>query len=68
MNFKVGDVVALKSGGPEMTVVGSALSFPEKHPMVECCWFDSSNDKKKGFFPPEALEKIQSTQMIEQTV
>jgi len=49
--FKPGDVVILKSGGPLMTIEGEKgkLGYP-------CRWFEG-NDPKRGFFPPETIEK-----------
>jgi uncharacterized protein YodC (DUF2158 family) len=50
--FKVGDVVQLKSGGPKMTVEeirGDGLL---------CCWFAGA-EKKFGDFPADALETPQ---------
>jgi uncharacterized protein YodC (DUF2158 family) len=49
-------VVKLKSGVPNMTVMGPAKSFHGEHPLVECCWSDN-DDKKTGSFPPGILEK-----------
>jgi uncharacterized protein YodC (DUF2158 family) len=48
--LKVGEVVVLMSGGPEMTVeVG-----PDDKDQVVCTWFDG--DKRlKGVFPVAAL-------------
>jgi uncharacterized protein YodC (DUF2158 family) len=48
-NFSVGDLVALKSNSPKMTVsaVGTA--------MVSCVWFDGSK-KFEDSFPPNTLE------------
>lgn len=34
--FKIGDVVALKSGGPKMTVAKDPTGDPQT---VECAWF-----------------------------
>jgi uncharacterized protein YodC (DUF2158 family) len=48
--FRVGDVVELKSGGPEMTV-----SFILPTGKVFCVWFDRS-EKMEETFPPEALQ------------
>lgn len=50
--FKVGDVVRLKSGGPSMTVVG----FQKTHPsMASCVWFLSGEELYKEFFTVESL-------------
>lgn len=52
MDFKPGDVVILKSGGPLMTVVG------KKSDGIHCCWFSEKDDNFKQFtFPAEMLEK-----------
>jgi uncharacterized protein YodC (DUF2158 family) len=48
MQFQIGDLVLLKSGGPLMTVT----DFNEK---IECSWFDGKK-KQSGWFPAEALE------------
>lgn len=53
MHFQVGDVVQLKSGGPDMTIEnftdgGSAL----------CVWFDGT-ERKSGTFNPRALMKVE---------
>ena len=50
--FKIGDVVELKSGGPDMTVVahtGGGLS---------CIWFDDDQGLHDGTFPPETLDLV----------
>ncbi|NWJ65335.1 DUF2158 domain-containing protein [Vibrio parahaemolyticus] len=51
MMFEVGDVVTLKSGSPEMTVVG--LDFGGN---LICNWFDSKQELKSGSFPSASLE------------
>lgn len=50
-DFKVGDVVVLKSGGPNMTVTNS------EGDKVEVRWFHSldNNLQMPGYFPKEAL-------------
>jgi uncharacterized protein YodC (DUF2158 family) len=48
-SFNVGDLVALKSVSPTMTV--SAIGTT----MVSCVWFDGSK-KFQETFPPNALE------------
>jgi uncharacterized protein YodC (DUF2158 family) len=52
--FKVGDVVRLKSGGPKMTVTGYGPGLSGVV-LVACTWFDGAkawHDK----FPVEAVE------------
>jgi uncharacterized protein YodC (DUF2158 family) len=53
-NFKAGDIVQLKSGGPQMTVttVGKD-SF--QAPTVWCTWFEGKT-QKNGTFAPAALK------------
>lgn len=51
MEFNVGDVVKLRSGGPRMTV---------KHPTnvsVKAQWFDESR-LQEGLFSPDSLELV----------
>lgn len=55
MNFQIGDLVQLKSGGPNMTVTllqdGKAW----------CTWFNreaTSYEPKEAHFPVAALEKV----------
>tara|TARA_R110002074_G_scaffold54006_5_gene134916 strand:- start:5321 stop:5494 length:174 start_codon:yes stop_codon:yes gene_type:complete len=54
-DIQKGDVVKLKSGGPEMTVtkVGNDMFGVMT---VWCSWFNKT-DAKEGTFPIEALEK-----------
>jgi len=49
--FKVGDVVQLKSGGSKMTV--DAVSD-----RIWCMWFDGTT-QKNGNFPPGALKLVE---------
>jgi uncharacterized protein YodC (DUF2158 family) len=51
-DFNVGDVVRLKSGGPNMTVNNASSS------MIMCTWFDSSNVYHHRYFNQGALEKV----------
>lgn len=48
--FKVGDVVELKSRGPKMTV--EEVKTGDK---VLCVWFDGSTEKR-GVFPADTLQ------------
>jgi uncharacterized protein YodC (DUF2158 family) len=53
MNFNVGDVVMVKSGGPKMTVDQVARDE------VRCVWFDErAGDFKRAVFPVATLEKF----------
>ena len=49
-DFKVGDVVMLKSGGPSMTVSGRDING------VECMWFCNDGLIQNDLFPPKVLE------------
>ncbi|GAB3725896.1 YodC family protein [Spirosoma lituiforme] len=40
--FKIGDLVQLKSGSPIMTI--NKLADPNQTNCVECVWFDSTNN------------------------
>ena len=51
--FKVGDVVTLRSGGPDMTVTDVGYNVSRK-PTVWCTWFIGTN-QESGAFPPDAL-------------
>lgn len=54
--FKTGDIVQLKSGGPEMTVKKvDSMSNPPIH----CHWFEGKK-LEIGFFEPDELVKIES--------
>jgi uncharacterized protein YodC (DUF2158 family) len=48
--FKKGDDVRLKSGGPQMTIIG----YTEKG-QAECCWFDNDRKERRSQFPEAAL-------------
>ena len=54
--FKIGDSVNLKSGGPRMTVtrIGSTTGTP----FITCMWFANDEDKANTQnFHPDALEQ-----------
>jgi uncharacterized protein YodC (DUF2158 family) len=51
--FKVGEVVTLKSGGPEMTVSDTRRLSP-KDVMVTCQWF-GGRKLERGTFPEASL-------------
>lgn len=57
MDFKVGDTVVLKSGGPKMTI----RSRQKDDGGWWCVWFNNTNgswELKGHEFKPETLEKI----------
>ena len=54
MEIKVGDVVQLKSGGPNMTVV----DVYEEDRQAKCVWFFGDVTKMDGVFPFDALKKV----------
>ena len=51
--FKIGDTVMLKSGGPLMTVHSAKGSQIQQ---INCVWFDDVT-VKSGMFNPEALKR-----------
>jgi len=53
--FQIGEVVRLKSGGPDMTVV--ACGARAEPGLIECAWFDLSNTHAAAMFPRLALER-----------
>jgi uncharacterized protein YodC (DUF2158 family) len=58
--FKAGDVVRLRSGGPNMTIVKYAnYSFYDGIDMKYLCrWFDSKNVKFEHTFTEPELELV----------
>lgn len=63
--FTIGDVVELKSGGPEMTVTdvttrsafdGSERAFDGR---IHTVWFDDKNNKQGGTFHQDTLDLIE---------
>ena len=56
MEFKVGDTVRLKSGGPLMTV-REILSSKS----LKCQWFDDKSKLQIDIFVPETVEAVDGT-------
>ena len=54
--FEVGDIVQLKSGGPEMTVdeVSNTHLYEEGEPGVWCVWF-AGKKRERAHFSVKAL-------------
>jgi uncharacterized protein YodC (DUF2158 family) len=53
--FKTGDIVQLKSGGPRMTV--DKRDEHREHEIYHCKWFAGAK-LENGFFRAEALEHV----------
>ncbi|MGA1303200.1 MAG: YodC family protein [Cyanobium sp.] len=53
--FKVGDVVQLKSGGPMMTIT----SIEANHGLLSTTWFDGTRQEKESF-PLDAVLHAQN--------
>ena len=62
MELHVGDVVRLKSGGPEMTVIDYPINIvgggvnPQ---LAKCQWFNNDNKLSVHTFDIDALEKAE---------
>jgi uncharacterized protein YodC (DUF2158 family) len=56
MNLKIGDVVALKSGGPDMTVENI-----DEQGNVTCTWFEKDGNLKTWTFKEEMLDKCEGS-------
>jgi len=53
--LKTGDVVVLKSGGPQMTV--NFIEEGSDPPSAYCTWFDKNQTKQSSSFPVASLIK-----------
>jgi len=56
-DFKVGDVVILKSGGPTMTV----CEIDDDEDMIYCQWFVENKILETADFPADSLEHYDAT-------
>ncbi|KPF82724.1 hypothetical protein IP70_19890 [alpha proteobacterium AAP38] len=59
MDFKAGDLVRVKSGGPLMTVDKVSVLAMTQEPAVWCVWFEKDGSRqvaKNDTFPPTVLE------------
>jgi uncharacterized protein YodC (DUF2158 family) len=58
-DFKIGDTVKLKSGGPKMTITSDSAPPPPPggtvRKMWKCQWFTDKHEVKHADFPPESL-------------
>jgi uncharacterized protein YodC (DUF2158 family) len=53
--FRPGDLVRLRSGGPSMTIESVGISSFTEEPTVFCVWFDGKM-KQRDNFAAEAVE------------
>jgi uncharacterized protein YodC (DUF2158 family) len=53
--WKEGDIVQLRSGGPKM-IVDRLVHYSDDSTSVYCVWFDGGS-KRECDFPPDGLEK-----------
>jgi uncharacterized protein YodC (DUF2158 family) len=59
-DFKVGDVVQLKSGGPKMTIdTISNFGLGSTHDQAKCVWFDGTK-RMEDLFELPTLSKVSS--------
>lgn len=56
--YKIGDIVKLKSGGPDMTVKQQGEGMNEE--IFVCQWF-AGKKLERGAFPSESLESVKKT-------
>lgn len=56
--FKVGDVVAVKSGGSNMTVTYIDLDYEDDDQEVKCMWFTEKNSLNEAFFNASTLDLV----------
>jgi uncharacterized protein YodC (DUF2158 family) len=54
ISFKVGDIVQLKSGGPEMTVRTTPTTHNDHY---NCQWF-AGKKLESGHFPADSLQQV----------
>ncbi|WP_374527784.1 YodC family protein [Acinetobacter sp.] len=58
-NYKIGDVVQLKSGGPTMTV-----SETNDAGMVLCTWFDAHSELQEQAFNQELIKPYKKATQV----
>ena len=60
--IEIGDVVKLKSGGPELTVTNVGKLWETSDVLhAWCAWFSDDGKNHEGTFPCASLEKINVT-------
>lgn len=63
--FKIGDVVMLKSGGPRMTVVGTPDEGDENQD-VDVAWFSQESALVAAELPSDALGFVDASHPVPQ--
>ncbi len=56
--FKIGDVVVLKSGLNRMTVTGEAIGYEYKH-AYPCVWMEGNGPKHEWFYESDTLTLLE---------
>lgn len=56
-SFEKGDIVRLKSGGPEMTVREIKTDYQGDPSRINCHWFSGAK-RQSGGFDPKELEHV----------
>jgi uncharacterized protein YodC (DUF2158 family) len=65
--FKPGDLVRVKSGGPTMTVEQVGKTAVQQEEAVWCVWFEKVGNRQvpqKETFAPVVLEKVDRTRSV----
>jgi uncharacterized protein YodC (DUF2158 family) len=58
-DFKAGDTVEMKSGGPTMTIDSIGKQFQSSGTDgAWCSWFDEKNKRQKEWFELTSLKKV----------
>lgn len=58
-DFKIGDLVQLIGGGPQMVVIGHT-SPPATRQQIYVAWHEPSGRLRREWLPPQALERVVS--------
>lgn len=54
--YKIGDIVRLKSGGPKMTVIGIGDGFTGSPDYVHTRWFGENSKLESGSFKKDTVQ------------
>ena len=72
MQFKISDLVRLKSGGPTMTIVGCKDvnsddgDFALKSPVYKCKWYNGANFPEADFDERTLVGAFENPQQVQQ--